>query len=152
MAAKVAKDLLNELCLKSRSEDRQTNSIKLYEDCIRSIVEGSSTSSEFWKDISIRFKKQYGTPLSNNELIGGFFLNSLIKLLRLTCDPAKLNKAKKIFKEEGIVGPGFIVSAEPKSKSYYRFTSDFIDKIKYACKEEKKDEDIYAEIVSTLQL
>lgn len=41
---------------------------------------------------------------------------------------------------------------EPKCKSYYRFTNDFIEKIKYACKEYKKDEEIYAEIVNTLQL
>lgn len=45
-----------------------------------------------------------------------------------------------------------MVSVEPKSKSYYRFTGEFIEKIKYACKEDKKDEEIYAEIVRTLQL
>lgn len=106
-------------------------------------MEGNSASSEFWKDLSIRFKKQYGIALNNNEIVGAFFLNSLIKLLRINCDANKLNKSKKIFKDEGIISPGFVISVEPKSKIYYRFTNDFIDKIKYACKEEKKDEEIY---------
>lgn len=61
-------------------------------------MEGNSVSHEFWKDLAIRFKKQFGVPLSNNELVGGFFLNSLIKLLRISCDTAKLDQAKKIFK------------------------------------------------------
>ena len=66
--------------------------------------------------------------------MGGFFLNSLIKLLRITCEAGKLDQSKKIFKEEGIVGAGFVIAVEPKSKSFYRFTGDFIDKVKYACK------------------
>lgn len=78
-------------------------------------------------------------PLSNSELVGGYFLNSLIKLLRITCDFSKLNKEKKIFKDEGVLAAGFVIGVQPKSKSYYRLTSDFIEKIKYSCKEEKKD-------------
>lgn len=61
-------------------------------------MEGSSVSQEFWKDLAIRFKKQFGYSLSNNELVGGFFLNSLIKLLRINCDTSKLDQTKKIFK------------------------------------------------------
>jgi hypothetical protein len=48
--------------------------------------------------------------LNNTEIIGGFFLNSLIKLLGIVSDLGKLNKSKKIFKEEGIILPGFVVA------------------------------------------
>lgn len=47
MAAKIAKDLINEICLQSRSEGQKgkENPAILYEDCIRSFVEGNSASS-----------------------------------------------------------------------------------------------------------
>jgi len=40
--------------------------------------------------------------------MGGFFLNSLVHLLRVKCNESKLNKNKRIFKEEGIILPGFV--------------------------------------------
>ncbi len=63
-------------------------------------MEGNNSSgNEYWKDLAIKFKKQFGIPLNNLELIGGFFLNSLLKLLRVSVDLTKLNESKKIFKE-----------------------------------------------------
>lgn len=50
-------------------------------------------------------------------------LNSIIKLLRLIVDPSKINKSKKIFKEEGVIQPGFVIVLKPKIKTYYRFTT-----------------------------
>lgn len=83
----------------------------MVEQCFRKFIEGNnSTSSEIWKDLSVKFKKTFGVAFNNNEILGGFFLNSLIKLLRVNCDMSKLNRSKKIFKEEGIIGPGFVIS------------------------------------------
>lgn len=60
----------------------------------------------------------------------------------------KFVKSKKVFREEGIVSPGFVVSLEPKIKSYYRFSTEFVEKVRYACREEKKDHEVYDEIVA----
>ena len=73
--------------------------------------------------MTLKFKKQYGCPITNSELIPGFFLNSLIKLLRVRVDMSKFNRGKKVFKEEGIVGAGFVMGVDPKVKSYYRYSS-----------------------------
>ena len=51
---------------------------------------------------------------------------------------SKFAKSKKVFKEEGVVSPGFVVQFNPKMKSYYRYTTEFVEKIKYASREEKK--------------
>lgn len=48
---------------------------------------------------------------------------------------SKFAKGKKVFKEEGIVNDGFVVSVDPKIKSYYRFSTEFVEKVKYACRE-----------------
>ena len=62
-------------------------------------MEGNNmNSSELWKELTLKFKKQYGTPIVNSEIIPGFFLNSLIKLLRIRVDMTKFAKGKKIFK------------------------------------------------------
>ena len=82
----------------------------------------------------MKFKKQFGLPLNNAEILGGVFLNSLIKLMGVCCDTSKINKAKKIFKDEAIILQRFVVAVEPKTKIYHRFTSEFIDKVRYACK------------------
>lgn len=85
--------------------------------------------------------------MNNSEIVGGFFLNSLIKLLNLSCDLSKLNKSKKIFKEEGIIQQGFVVAIEPKAKSYYRFSTEIQEKIRYAVAEQRKDETVYEDLV-----
>lgn len=90
--------------------------------------------------MSLKFKKQYSTPLSNSELIPGFFLNSLIKLLRVKVDMSKFNKSKKMFKEEGIITEGFVGSNEPKVKSYYKLYLSFSRKNYDASRSDKKDQ------------
>jgi hypothetical protein len=37
-------------------------------------------------------------PINNSEIVGGFFLNSLVRLLHINCNWNKLNKNKRIFK------------------------------------------------------
>ena len=126
MAAKVAKDSLTETLLLSRIESKVSEA-RVVEDYLRLLMEGNnSNSSEVWKELNLRFKKQFASPITNTELIPGFFLNSLIKLLRIQPDITKLNKAKKPFREEGVIGQGFVVSLQPKVKSYYRFSTEFI--------------------------
>jgi hypothetical protein len=41
---------------------------------------------------------------------------------------------------------------EPKVKSYCRFTTELIEKIRYACREEKKSPEVYEEIIEQLSL
>lgn len=87
-------------------------------------MEGNnSNSSEMWKELNVKFKKTFGMPMNNSEIVPGIFLNSIIKLLRVRVDMNKFAKNKKVFKEEGIVGQGFVVALDPKVKSYYRFTT-----------------------------
>lgn len=62
-------------------------------------------------------------PLNNTEIVSGFFLNSLIQLLKIEVDMSKFNKSKKIFKEEGIILQNFVVRTIPKVKTYFRFTT-----------------------------
>ncbi len=61
--------------------------------------------------------------MSNNEIVAGFLLNSMMKLIPALYDIRKLNKNKKIFQEEGIISKGFVIKMVPKIKSYYRFTT-----------------------------
>ena len=144
MAAKVAKDIAYDSILSSRKHNKKISAQRIVEDYLRLLMEGNNNnSSEAWKELNLSFKRQYSSPISNSEIIPGFFLNSLIKLLRLKVDTTKLNKTRKVFKEEGVIGNGFVVEFEPKVKSYYRFTTEFIEKVKYACREEKKDEKIH---------
>lgn len=98
MAAKVAKDNLYENLFQNRKEDIQVRSERIIEDYVRFLMEGNnSNSSEIWKEINLRFKKQYSAPISNSELIPGFFLNSLLKLMRVSVDMSKFVKGKKPF-------------------------------------------------------
>ena len=98
MAAKVVKDHVWHQLLQWRLEGGETKT--RVEDAIRNSVEGgSSSSSEFWKEIAIRCKRQYGTQLLVGELISGYFLNSLIKLLRLEVNMSKLNQERRVFYE-----------------------------------------------------
>jgi hypothetical protein len=148
MAAKVAKELVGHVYAEAFAEVQSVSRVRVVEDCLRNFVEGNTpASSESWKDLSSAFKKQYGIPLNNSEVVGGFFLNSLIKLLHLTCDLSKLNKSKKIFKEEGILQSGFVVAIDPKSKSYYRFSTEIQEKVRFAVAEQRKDETVYEELV-----
>lgn len=127
MIAKIAKDFIFENLIVVKKEDYNVSTVKVLEESLRLIIEGNnSNSSEIWKEISLRFKKAYSIPINNTELIGGFFLNSLMKLLRANFDLTKLNKNKKIFKEDGIISNGFIQKLRPKTKSYYRFTTEFL--------------------------
>lgn len=96
----------------------------MVEEYIRLLMEGNNTnSSEVWKELTLRFKKQFSSPISNSEIIPGFFLNSLIKLLRVQVDMSKFNKGRKIFKEEDIISLGFVLAVDPKLKSYYKFST-----------------------------
>ena len=47
----------------------------------------------------------------------------------------KFAKEKKIFKEEGIVNSGFVLGIDPKIKGYYRYSTEFVERIKYANRE-----------------
>jgi hypothetical protein len=75
-----------------------------------------------------------------------------MKLIPAEYDLTKLNKNKKIFQEEGIINKGFVIKMLPKIKSYYRYTTELIEKIKYSCREEKKNLETYDEIVNELSL
>lgn len=98
MAAKVAKDNLYETLFQNRKEDTRVRAERVIEDYIGLLMEGNnSNSSEIWKEINLRFKKQYSAPISNSELIPGFFLNSLLKLLKVRVDMSKFVKGKKPF-------------------------------------------------------
>jgi hypothetical protein len=100
MAAKVAKDHVHDTILAARRDDRSIRAEELIEDYLRLLMEGNNTnSSEVWKELTLKFRKQFGTPISNSELLPGPFLNSLLKLLRVRVDLSKLNKNKKVFKE-----------------------------------------------------
>lgn len=68
-------------------------------------------------------------------------------MLNLSCDLSKLNKSKKIFKEEGILQQGIVVAIEPKSKSYYRFSTEIQEKVRFAVAEQRKDETVYEYLV-----
>ena len=76
-------------------------------------------------------------------MVPGYFLNSIIKLLRLETNMEKLNQERKIFFEEGIIGNGFVRGLKPKIKTYYRFTTEFVEKLKFASREEGKVKAVY---------
>lgn len=124
MAAKVAKDHINDTFLSVRLEGENMQVESIIDDYLRMLMEGNNTnSSEAWKELTLKFKRQFNSPLTNSELVPGYFLNSLIKLLRVRVDMSKFNRGKKIFKEEGIINPGFVIGIDPKVKSYYRYST-----------------------------
>lgn len=99
MAAKVAKDIVNENILKARKQNKRISAEMIVQDYLRLLMQGNnSNSSQAWKELNITFKRSFSIPISNSQIIPGFFLNSLIKLLRIKIDQSKLNKTKKAFK------------------------------------------------------
>ncbi len=75
--------------------------------------------------------------MSNHDILGRYFLNCLMKIIPGSYDLSKLDDKKVFFKDDGIIGKGFIVELVPKIKSFYRYTTQLTDKIEYTCKEEK---------------
>ena len=91
---------------------------------IKLLVEGSShASDELWKEIALKFKKDYNIAMSHHDIAGPFFLNSLIKLIPAKYDLTKLNDKKVFFRDEGILAKGFVAELHPKIKSFHRFTT-----------------------------
>jgi len=45
---------------------------------------------------------------------------------------SKFAKTKKVFKEEGVVSQGFVIKLNPKLKSFYRYSTEFVEKIRFA--------------------
>jgi hypothetical protein len=116
------------------------------------LLEGSSSASDLlWKDIALKFKKEYTISMSHHDIAGPFFLNCLMKLIPARYDLTKLNDKKVFFKDEGILGKGFVGELHPKIKSYHRFTTELTDKIAFTCKQEKIREN-YVAIVQELRL
>lgn len=72
--------------------------------------------------------------MSNHDIAGPFFLNSLIKILPGVYDLTKLNDKKIFFREDGIINKGFVSELLPKIKTFYRYTTELTDKIFYTCK------------------
>lgn len=56
-------------------------------------------------------------------MLGTFFLNCLMKIIPGRYDLERVNLNKVIFKEDNIIGKGFLAELVPKVKSYYRYTT-----------------------------
>lgn len=78
--------------------------------------------------------------MSNHDISGPFFLNSLMKIIPGSYDLGRINQKKTFFKDDGIVGKGFVVEMLPKVKSYYRFTTTMTEKVMAICKGEKLED------------
>lgn len=73
------------------------------------LIEGSSShSDELWKEITLKFRKEYNSAMSNHDIVGSFFLNSMMKLIPGKYDLTKLNDQKVFFKDDSILAKGFI--------------------------------------------
>ena len=57
-------------------------------------------------------------------MLGTFFLNCLMKIIPGMYDLGRVNLNKVIFKEDNIIGKGFLAELVPKVKSYYRYTTE----------------------------
>ena len=47
--------------------------------------------------------------MSNHDIIGPFFLNCLMKIIPGNYDVSKLNNKKVFFKDDSIIGKGFVI-------------------------------------------
>ena len=72
-------------------------------------------------------------------------------LISADYDLKKIYKEKIIFQDQNIIEEGFIRKLTPKVKSYQRLSSNY-DKIVDLCKFSDKDQQIYSEIVDSLNL
>lgn len=99
------------------------------------MLEGNNTTSnELWKEISLRFRKEFNFAMSHHDLSGAFLLHTLTKLIPGVYDLTKLNDKKVFFRDDGIINKGFVAEIIPKVKSFYRYTTELTDKIMWACK------------------
>ena len=57
----------------------------------------------------MKVKKSYAVNFNHAELIPFFFLNSLVKLLRLRTDCSRIDHSKRAFKDEGVIQSGFVM-------------------------------------------
>lgn len=122
------------------------------ENKIKWLVEGKSiNTNEAWKKLAVQFRKKYNFSLNSHELEGGFFLSCLMTLISADYDLKKIYKEKIIFQDQNIIEEGFIRKLTPKVKSYQRLSSNY-DKIVDLCKFSDKDQQIYSEIVDSLNL
>lgn len=85
--------------------------------------------------------------MSNHDIIGPYFLSCLMSYFPAKYDLSKLNRKKNFFKDEGIVAKGFLIELYPKTKSYYRYTSELTDKIELTCKADKLKENFDAMVL-----
>ena len=98
MTAKIIKDHVYESILRIKVKDDGVNLVKLIEEILMVIIEGTNNKShELWKEISLIFKRKYSIVLNHKEIIPGFFLNSIMQLIPAQYDISKINKNKKIF-------------------------------------------------------
>jgi hypothetical protein len=89
--------------------------------------------------------------MSNNDILGAYFLNCLMKIIPARYDLGRLDMSKVLFKEDGIIGKGFVVELLPKVKSYYRYTTQRTDQVMAICKGERLY-DNYMDLVEELDL
>lgn len=89
----------------------------------------TAATNEYWKKISMEYRNLYGTSMNTHELLGGFLLSCLMALINADYNMKYLNKEKIIFKDQGIIGKGFVNRLLPKIKSYYRFSSKIVETI-----------------------
>lgn len=76
---------------------------------MKHLYEGNNTlSNELWKEIAIRFRKEFNIPMSHHDISGPFFLSSLMKIIPGVYDLSKLNDKKIPFKDEAILNKGFV--------------------------------------------
>lgn len=57
----------------------------------------------------MNFRKEYNIPMTNHDILGPFFLSCLMSLIPAKYDISKLNDKKSFFKDDGIIGQGFVV-------------------------------------------
>jgi hypothetical protein len=72
--------------------------------------------------------------MSNNDILGAFFLSCLMKIIPATYDLGRLKMNKIFFKEDDIIGKGFVVELLPKVKSFYRYTTQRTEQVMLICK------------------
>jgi len=66
MAAKIIKDHVYDSIMKIKAKDDQVNLVKLIEEIIFVLIEGNNNKShEFWKEISLIFKRKYNIILNH---------------------------------------------------------------------------------------
>lgn len=152
MVAKIAKDNILENLAEIRGLGESQGVREVVEKSMRLLVEGNSNmSNELWKEIAVNFRKEYGIPMSNSDVLGPFFLNCLMKVIPGKYDLDRVNMKKVMFKEDDILGRGFIVELLPKVKSYYRYTTERTERVMMICKGEKLY-DNYLELVEEFEL